>query len=209
MFCPFCGVSLASVLEDQQLMRHRCQACGKKYHIARVEPSPEPLFSAGDGTATLELRPGQFPTPIVVAVTRQGVTTFVALTQSQAARAADVVLDHLPREGGTLSRDNEASMPQGMPGEMPAEMAKEMPPAEMPTRAPADSWLRLFDYADGVQGHFCIGRRISPTSFPISREIWEFYNQGQWGSAGQVFTTKANAEFMMAELTHQLQRAKP
>jgi hypothetical protein len=42
--------------------------------------------------------------------------------------------------------------------------------------------MELHDYADGVRGHYCIGRRISPDSI-----YWEYYNKGKWCSAGEVF----------------------
>jgi hypothetical protein len=54
--------------------------------------------------------------------------------------------------------------------------------------------MRLFDHADGVAGHYCIGRRIGRTNF------MEFYNHGTWQSAGQVFITKGSAEFMLLTL---------
>lgn len=43
-------------------------------------------------------------------------------------------------------------------------------------------WPTLVDRADGVKGHFCIGRLIRP-----NESYWEFWNSGRWLSAGQVF----------------------
>lgn len=54
--------------------------------------------------------------------------------------------------------------------------------------------MKLFDHADGVSGHFCIGRLISKSRF------WEFYNKGAWCAAGQVFTSRASAEFKLKQL---------
>lgn len=70
--------------------------------------------------------------------------------------------------------------------------------------------MRLFDWADGCRGHYCIGRQIGNTAF------WEFYNKGSWLSAGQLFTSQSSAEFMMKQLekkgrtkTHAKQGPRP
>ena len=56
--------------------------------------------------------------------------------------------------------------------------------------------MRLFDRADGVKGHYCIGRQMTK----YVAETWEFYNKGAWCSAGQIFTSLASAEFVMEKL---------
>ena len=43
--------------------------------------------------------------------------------------------------------------------------------------------MKLIDCADAVKGHFCIGR-----PYPSDERYWEYYNKGEWVSAGQVFT---------------------
>jgi len=48
--------------------------------------------------------------------------------------------------------------------------------------------MKLFDQADGVKGHFCIGRYKK-----IEGGFWEFYNNGEWLSAGEVFIGRENA----------------
>ena len=55
--------------------------------------------------------------------------------------------------------------------------------------------MRLLDYADGVKGHFCIGRTVGCPAY------WEFYNRGDWVSAGQVFKTKKAAQARLKRLT--------
>jgi hypothetical protein len=47
---------------------------------------------------------------------------------------------------------------------------------------PRGYWPTLVDHGDGVRGHYCIGRLISP-----DKSYWEFWNHGKWLSAGQVF----------------------
>jgi len=59
--------------------------------------------------------------------------------------------------------------------------------------------MELVDHADGVRGHFCIGRRIPG----LSIEVWEFYNPSGWAGHGQLFTSRASAEFVMARLQKQ------
>ncbi len=54
--------------------------------------------------------------------------------------------------------------------------------------------MLLFDRADGVKGHYCIGRRIGNTNFV------EFWNKTGWAGHGQLFTSEAAAEFQMARL---------
>lgn len=54
--------------------------------------------------------------------------------------------------------------------------------------------LKLFDRADGIHGHYCIGRQIGDTTY------WEYYNKGMWCSAGQLFTSRESAEFMLKQL---------
>lgn len=43
-------------------------------------------------------------------------------------------------------------------------------------------WPTLTDRGDGVKGHYCIGRLIKP-----GEPYWEYWNKGQWSSAGEVF----------------------
>lgn len=54
--------------------------------------------------------------------------------------------------------------------------------------------MMLYNRADGVDGHYCIGRYIDCSM------IVEFWNKGFWSSAGQVFTNKAVAEFVLNQL---------
>jgi hypothetical protein len=55
--------------------------------------------------------------------------------------------------------------------------------------------MKLLDRADGVKGHYCIGRKMEPKSI-----YWEFYNKGKWCSAGDVFVGKDMAKKKMMEL---------
>jgi hypothetical protein len=50
-------------------------------------------------------------------------------------------------------------------------------------------WPCLVDRGDGVKGHYCIGRKINP-----HESFWEFWNSGQWLSAGQVFVGRDVAQ---------------
>ncbi len=44
--------------------------------------------------------------------------------------------------------------------------------------------MKLINRADGVDGHYCIGRIHSKLGAPY----WEYYFKGQWCSAGEVLT---------------------
>lgn len=50
-------------------------------------------------------------------------------------------------------------------------------------------WPTLIDRGDGVAGHFCIGRLCKP-----GQPYWEFWNKGQWVSAGEVFIGREAAQ---------------
>ena len=54
--------------------------------------------------------------------------------------------------------------------------------------------MRLFDHVDGIEGHFCIGRRVRGSEF------WEFWNPTGWAGSGKVFSSRDTAEFKLAEL---------
>lgn len=56
--------------------------------------------------------------------------------------------------------------------------------------------MRLFNRADGVNGHFCIGRKINE-----SKNFYEFYNKGKWLSAGELFTSFEEAFDKLKELS--------
>jgi hypothetical protein len=47
--------------------------------------------------------------------------------------------------------------------------------------------MQLIDYADGVQGHYCIGERLE-----IGSIYWKFWNDdvNDWSSAGTVYENK-------------------
>lgn len=62
--------------------------------------------------------------------------------------------------------------------------------------------MKLFDRADGVKGHYCIGRQIGNTNFV------EFWNKGGWAGHGQLFTSKKAAEFKMARLLIEARKRK-
>lgn len=57
--------------------------------------------------------------------------------------------------------------------------------------------LELLDHADGVSGHFCIGR--------FRGTFWEFWSDtfqgGSWSSAGTVYVGRDAAESKLKELT--------
>jgi hypothetical protein len=54
--------------------------------------------------------------------------------------------------------------------------------------------LAALDHADGVAGHFCIGRKIGKSIY------WEFYNKGKWCSAGEVFIGIEKATSVMNDI---------
>lgn len=53
----------------------------------------------------------------------------------------------------------------------------------------------LIDHADGVKGHFCIGRRIH-----VSPDVWEFWNPTGWAGHGKMFSMREGAEFVLQRL---------
>ncbi len=55
--------------------------------------------------------------------------------------------------------------------------------------------MQLCNYADGVENHFCIGRPIKGAAI-----CWEYYNDGKWCSAGEVFIGRDRAEKMLLAL---------
>jgi hypothetical protein len=57
-----------------------------------------------------------------------------------------------------------------------------------------DLRMQLCDRADGVEGHYCIGRPIGDSIY------WEYYNEGKWCSAGEVFIGRDRAEKMLFAL---------
>lgn len=59
-----------------------------------------------------------------------------------------------------------------------------------------DRPMRLFDLADGVHGHYCIGRLVGEAG----GRFWQYYSYGSWLSAGQVFTDKDTAERLLSQL---------
>lgn len=54
--------------------------------------------------------------------------------------------------------------------------------------------MRLCDRADGVKDHFCIGRPVGDSIY------FEYYNDGKWCSAGEVFIGRDRAEKMLLAL---------
>ena len=54
--------------------------------------------------------------------------------------------------------------------------------------------MQLCDRADGVKDHFCIGRPIGDSIY------FEYYNDGKWCSAGEVFIGRDRAEKMLLAL---------
>jgi hypothetical protein len=51
---------------------------------------------------------------------------------------------------------------------------------------------KLLDRADGVKGHYCVGRQVERGG-----RFWEFYNKGRWESAGEVFTDREAAKAIL------------
>lgn len=56
------------------------------------------------------------------------------------------------------------------------------------------SRMQLCNRADGVDGHYCIGRPIGDSIY------FEYYNDGKWCSAGEVFVGRDRAEKMLFAL---------
>ena len=51
----------------------------------------------------------------------------------------------------------------------------------------------LVNYADGVKGHYCIGREID--------NYWVFWNSGDmWAGSGQVFFNRKDARDKLKEI---------
>jgi hypothetical protein len=69
-----------------------------------------------------------------------------------------------------------------------------------PTKVTDNNGLRLYDRADGVKGHFCIGRKVTGRGFDYN----EFWNDGKFTSAGEVFIGEETAESKLRELETQL-----
>lgn len=55
----------------------------------------------------------------------------------------------------------------------------------------------IIDRADGVRGHFAIGRKLNARA-KIS--IWEFWSKNRWCSAGEVFYSRTAAERVLQKL---------
>lgn len=57
--------------------------------------------------------------------------------------------------------------------------------------------VKLFARGDGVDGHFCIGRKAH------GKDYWEFWNEDMesWCSAGTVYFDKILAATRMVEVT--------
>lgn len=94
------------------------------------------------------------------------------------------ILDHQPSSGG-------------------GEAADPTPPAGANERLITDNdsvmaWgkdkrlYKVIDRADGVRGHYCVGRQMGPYS-----KFWEFYKDGKWCSAGEVFTDRDAAKAIL------------
>jgi hypothetical protein len=64
---------------------------------------------------------------------------------------------------------------------------------------PHGYWPTLVDRADSVRGHYCIGRLKWG-----NQSYWEFWNKGQWVSAGQVFIGEEAAMKAMHQLRDSL-----
>ena len=56
--------------------------------------------------------------------------------------------------------------------------------------------LRLCDHADGVRGHYCIGKTLDGVYYAYWAE-----HQKRWATAGTVYTSKTEAEAKLRELT--------
>jgi hypothetical protein len=61
--------------------------------------------------------------------------------------------------------------------------------------------VRLYDRADGVRGHFCIGREVIPAS---GLRYHEFWNAGRFCSAGQVYVGETAAKKKLIEIVQRL-----
>ena len=62
-------------------------------------------------------------------------------------------------------------------------------------RIECDDWLagmKLCDRADGVRGRFCIGRHMEEYAH-LPTPTWEYWNKGEWCSAGELFLTREAA----------------
>lgn len=56
--------------------------------------------------------------------------------------------------------------------------------------------LRLYDRADGVKDHFCVGRKVTGCGFDYN----EFWNKDKFSSAGEVFIGRDAAEAKLREI---------
>ena len=57
------------------------------------------------------------------------------------------------------------------------------------------SSMELCDRGDGVQGHYCIGRRMR-----IDSRYMEYYNESGWAGFGELFKSREAAEAKLREL---------
>lgn len=49
---------------------------------------------------------------------------------------------------------------------------------------------KLFDRADGVRGHYCVGRQVDKGD---GLPFWEYWTGDRWASAGKVYFYKSSA----------------
>jgi len=66
---------------------------------------------------------------------------------------------------------------------------------EISTEQVEGFWPTIRDGATGVRGSYYIGRLIR-----LDEPYWEFWNNGRWCSAAQVFETKAQAQEVLENL---------
>lgn len=65
-------------------------------------------------------------------------------------------------------------------------------------------WPVIVDRGDGVKGHYCIGRLVKP-----GEPYWEYWNKGEWGSAGEVFIGREVAEAQLEAVRKGIGYADP
>lgn len=65
-----------------------------------------------------------------------------------------------------------------------------------------ETGMKLCNRSDGVDGHFCIGRPIKP-----DEPFYEYYNKGEWLSAGELFVGIETAESKLKELYLQAKKS--
>lgn len=107
-----------------------------------------------------------------------------AATDAEIRRLQDGIRDHLIALGAPDSLIDGAGCDSGDPLDFTKAEITQAFNYFQDHPVPYGYWPTLLNRGDGVDGHYCIGRRIDVSG---SYSCWEFWNEGRWLSAGEVF----------------------